>query len=108
MNIRSITTLDHDALWPILEPVVRAGETYTLPRDMSQEATLAYWLAPVHQVCVAENNGVVIGTYYLRPNAASNGDHVANRGYITQVRKLMVNDNIRERFVPRQGSTTRL
>jgi ribosomal protein S18 acetylase RimI-like enzyme len=81
--IRPATDGDEDALWRILEPTIRAGETYPLPRDMSRDAALAYWRAPAHAVFVAEESGMVIGTYYLRANNAGGGAHVANCGYMT-------------------------
>src|SRR6185295_13157684 len=33
MLVRPATLEDRDALWRIIEPVLRAGETYALPRD---------------------------------------------------------------------------
>lgn len=83
MLIRSVGIQDHGAIWAILEPVIRAGETYTLPRDMSRQDALAYWFAPGHHVFVAEDDDVVIGTYFLRANQAGGGAHVANCGYVT-------------------------
>ena len=44
--IRPARPADDDGLWAILEPVIRAGETYPLPRDMTRAEALAYW----HQV----------------------------------------------------------
>jgi L-amino acid N-acyltransferase YncA len=82
MRIRAATAEDGDALWRVLEPTIRAGETYALPRDMSAEAALAYWLAPAHEVFVAEADGALLGTYYLRANQQGGGAHVANCGYI--------------------------
>jgi L-amino acid N-acyltransferase YncA len=83
MLIRPAVQADHDAIWHILEPIIRAGETYTLPREMSRTAALAYWTAPSHETFVAERNGEVLGTYYLRPNQQGGGAHVANCGYMT-------------------------
>ena len=83
MLIRNATRQDDDAIWAILEPVLRAGETYTLPRNISREDALAYWLAPAHAVFVAEEDGAVLGTYYLRANQGGGGAHVANCGYMT-------------------------
>ncbi len=82
MIIRPANERDNDAIWAILEPVLRAGDTYTLPRDMRREDALAYWRAPAHQTFVAEDAGEIIGTYYLRANQAGPGDHVCNCGYI--------------------------
>jgi len=74
---------DSDAVWTILEPVIRAGETYALPRDWTREAALAYWFSDGNIVFVAEDEGAVIGTYFLHPNQKGGGSHVANCGYIT-------------------------
>ena len=73
-----------DDLWPILEPVLRAGETYPQPRDISREDALAYWWQPAHSIFLAEDdNGAILGTYYLKPNTGGPGAHVANCGYMT-------------------------
>jgi ribosomal protein S18 acetylase RimI-like enzyme len=83
MLIRSATRRDDDAIWQILEPVVRAGETYTLPREMGREDALAYWFSTGHETFVAEADGSIIGMYYLRGNQWGGGAHVANCGYAT-------------------------
>jgi ribosomal protein S18 acetylase RimI-like enzyme len=83
MNIREAAAGDSDATWKILEPVIRGGDTYTLPADMTREQALAYWNSPGHAVFVAEENGEILGTYYLRANQKGGGAHVANCGYIT-------------------------
>ncbi|MDE1146320.1 MAG: N-acetyltransferase [Azospirillaceae bacterium] len=82
-DIRPARPEDADAIWAILEPVIRAGETYALPRDMDRAAALAYWTGPNRQTFVAEDQGQVLGTYVLRANQAGGGAHVANCGYMT-------------------------
>jgi L-amino acid N-acyltransferase YncA len=83
MVIRSAAPKDAEAVWQILEPVVRAGETYTLPRQLTRSEALAYWFSAGHQVFVAEACGTVVGCYYLRANHQGGGTHVANCGYMT-------------------------
>ena len=83
MKIRERLPADDDAIWSILEPMIRAGETYALPRDLGRGEALAYWLAPGHEVFVAEGDGAVVGTYYLHANQRGGGAHVANCGYVT-------------------------
>ena len=83
MRIRAAESADEGAIWAILEPIIRAGETYTLPSDMPREAALAYWRAPGHEVFVAENDGTILGTYYLRANQQGGGAHVCNCGFMT-------------------------
>ncbi|HTX02075.1 MAG TPA: GNAT family N-acetyltransferase [Candidatus Acidoferrales bacterium] len=82
MPVRAATPDDRDAIWAILEPTIRAGETYTLPRDLSCDDALAYWFAPAHRVYVYDE-GEVLGTYFLHTNANGGGSHVANCGYVT-------------------------
>src|SRR6478736_3166668 len=82
MLIRPFQPSDNDAIWHILEPTFRAGETYPIPRDISREDALAYWHTPGHIVFVAEDAGAIAGTYYLRANNRGGGAHVANCGYV--------------------------
>jgi ribosomal protein S18 acetylase RimI-like enzyme len=83
MLIRPATKDDAAAIWSIIGPVIRAGETYTLPSNLSEADALSYWMGPDRQTFVAVADGRVVGTYYLRANQAGGGDHVANCGYIT-------------------------
>jgi GNAT superfamily N-acetyltransferase len=84
MEIRPLyKSKDGDALWSILEPIIRAGETYALPRDWGPDQALGYWCAPNHRVWVAEENDRIIGTYFLQTNQLGGGDHVANAGFVT-------------------------
>jgi L-amino acid N-acyltransferase YncA len=82
LTIREANPVDADQIWSILEPIFRAGETYTVPPDISREEAFAYWFAPGNRVFVAED-GQVVGTYYLRANQRGGGSHVANCGYMT-------------------------
>lgn len=81
LTVRPATGADHAAIWAILEPVFRAGETYTIDKGIARDAALAYWMA--HQCFIAETGGDILGTYYLRPNQQGGGAHVCNCGYAT-------------------------
>jgi ribosomal protein S18 acetylase RimI-like enzyme len=85
MLIRPATNADKDAIWNIMEPIILAGETYTFPRDMGKTAAIEYWLCQAHEVFVAEDNGDIVGTYFLQANQQGGGGHVANCGYMTAV-----------------------
>ncbi|HEX3708653.1 MAG TPA: N-acetyltransferase [Pseudolabrys sp.] len=82
-TIRPATPSDDDAIWQIIGPTFRAGETYPIPRDISRAEALAYWRTPGHEVFVAEDGGHIVGTYYLRANQRGGGAHVCNCGYMT-------------------------
>jgi len=83
MLIRRARAEDGSVIWRILEPIIRAGETYALPRDMSEGDAVAYWMGPDRETFVAEEDGRILGTYYLRSNQPGGGAHVANCGYMT-------------------------
>ena len=83
LNLRPAAPADDAALWAILEPVIREGATYPLDPGIGREEAFRYWFAPDKQVFVAEAEGRVLGTYYLKPNSTGLADHVANGGYMT-------------------------
>jgi len=86
ISIRSFRTgeaADLDALWAMLEPVIRAGEVFALPVEMTRLEALRYFLADGNWVFVAEEDGQLVGAYYLRANQMGGGAHVANCGYVT-------------------------
>lgn len=83
MLIRPARHEDRSAILSIIGPTIRAGETYTLDPAMGEAEALAYWLAADKETFVAEDEGVIVGTYYMRPNQAGGGGHVCNCGYMT-------------------------
>ncbi len=83
MIVRPARADDRAAIWSIIGPTIRAGETYALPREMSEADALAYWLGSDRETFVAEDGGRVVGTYYIRANQAGGGAHVCNCGYMT-------------------------
>src|SRR2546423_11554867 len=83
MLIRPAANEDSNAIWAIMEPIIQAGETYALPRDMGKDSALAYRLSAEREVFIAEDNGHIVGTYGLQANQKGGGAHVANCGYMT-------------------------
>jgi len=83
MTIRPFAAGDWSAVWSILEPIFRAGETYAYARDISEEEARRKWTASPNAVFVAEDpsTGTIVGTYYLKPNHDGPGAHVCNCGY---------------------------
>jgi L-amino acid N-acyltransferase YncA len=83
MRIRPAQKEDAPAIWNIIGPIIRAGETYTLDHDMSEANALGYWLGQDKETFVAEEKDEILGTYYIRPNQAGGGKHICNCGYMT-------------------------
>jgi L-amino acid N-acyltransferase YncA len=83
MHVRSAKASDAPAIAAIILPIIREAATYTLDPDMSETEALAYWMGRDKETFVAEEDGVVLGSYYMRPNQAGGGRHVCNCGYMT-------------------------
>ena len=88
-RIREATAQDWAAIWEILEPVIRAGETFTWDRDTTEDQARAKWFKTAPgQTFVAVGEGeldaVVLGTGELHPNQGGGGSHVANAGYMVR------------------------
>ena len=83
MIVRPANHEDRSAIWSIIGPVIEAGETYALDSSLTEDEALDYWLAPDKEIFVADADGVILGTYYIRANQAGGGAHVCNCGYMT-------------------------
>lgn len=81
--VRPAVEADQAAILDIVAPVLAAGETYAVDRDLDTAGVKAYWFLPAHEVFVAEQDGAILGTYYLMANRSGGGAHVANCGYMT-------------------------
>lgn len=85
MQIRKAQPSDTRAIAELIVPIFREGSTYAIDQDISEANALAYWLAPEKETFVAEAEGQILGTYYMRPNQAGGGRHVCNCGYMTRI-----------------------
>ncbi len=86
MIIRTATEQDFDAIWPIFHEIVAAGETYAYDPNTNREEAHKIWLHTPRQTFVAEVDGRILGTYYLKTNQAGPGSHVCNCGYMVASR----------------------
>jgi L-amino acid N-acyltransferase YncA len=82
-EIRPAQAGDWPGIWAVLEPVIRAGETFTWDRDTSEETARSKWFKDAPgQTFVAVRDGEVLGTGELHANQGGGGSHVANAGYM--------------------------
>ncbi|MDW3848873.1 GNAT family N-acetyltransferase [Micromonospora sp. BRA006-A] len=84
MEIRTATPVDWPLIWPFLREIVAAGETYTWPRDVTEEQARRLWMppAPARTVVAVAPDGAVLGSAKLAPNQGGPGDHVANASFM--------------------------
>ena len=82
ITLRPMTAADFDNFWPTFQAIASAGQTYAYPTDLGIEQARHVWLElPLHTL-VAEADGQLLGSYYLKANAAGPGAHVSNCGYM--------------------------
>ena len=81
-SIRPFFEADWPGLWAILEPTFREGETYAYPQDITEQEAHRHWVDVPQGTWVAERDGQLLGTYYLKPNQLGQGAHVSNCGYV--------------------------
>lgn len=79
MSIREATDDDWDKIWPIFKEVIEKGDTYTYHPDTPKQEAFFIWLKRVKKAFVYEENGEILGTYYITTNYTR---HVCNCGYM--------------------------
>lgn len=85
LSVRPFRRDDWRDTWKIIEPVLRAGDTYSFPRDISEAQAFTIWVEVPEATFVAvDDAGEILGTYYLKPNQPGQGSHVCNCGYIVR------------------------
>lgn len=83
-EIRPATDADWPRLWPVVEQVVREGETYTYPLDLTSSQGRELWLerSPGRTVVAERTDGTVLGTAKMGPNRPGNGAHVGTASFM--------------------------
>jgi L-amino acid N-acyltransferase YncA len=82
MNIRIAKKQDQNAVWQIIQNVISTGDTYVFNPDSSEEKMLKYWFSEDKHTYVAEEDGEILGTFYLKANQPDLGSHIVNAGYM--------------------------
>lgn len=82
ITIRKAVEDDREAIWKIMEPVIRKGNTYAFDPASSREEMLGTWCGKGAHTYVAELNDRVVGTFMMKDNQPGLGSHVANAGYM--------------------------
>ncbi len=80
--IREAAEADFGAIWNIFHPIVKAGTTYAFNPDTTKDEAFNLWMNQPRRTFVAEENGEILGTYYIKANQAGPGSHIANCGYM--------------------------
>ena len=81
--IREYVDADWPQVWPIVQEVVTAGETYTYTPSWTPDEARRTWVepAPGHTVVACVGNRIV-GTAKTAPNRPGRGAHVATASFM--------------------------
>jgi len=82
LEIREATEQDFDSIWPIFREIASTGETYAYDRSTPRDEAFELWMEYPRKTFVFEENGEILGTYYIVTNHSGPGDHVCNCGYM--------------------------
>ena len=82
MIIRNANQDDQAATWQIISEVIATGDTYVFATDSSKEKMLSYWFSDDKKTYIAEEDGKILGTFYLKTNQMDLGSHIVNAGYM--------------------------
>jgi L-amino acid N-acyltransferase YncA len=82
LKIRQASAEDFDSIWKIFQQIVTKGDTYPYEPDIDKAAANHIWMEVPTSTYVAEDDGEILGTYYLKPNQPGLGSHVCNCGYM--------------------------
>ena len=81
--IHEIKPSDWSFVWNIIKPVFRLGETYAYYPEISEAEAYKVWVkVPIATYVVKNDNGKILGTYFIKPNQPGLGSHICNCGYI--------------------------
>ena len=82
LHIREAKRSDHGAIWKIFREIVSLGETYAFDPGTTEKEAIEAWIEKPKATYVAELNGEIVGTYFIKPNQPGLGAHVCNCGYM--------------------------
>jgi L-amino acid N-acyltransferase YncA len=88
MIIRDATADDWEQIWPLLQQIVTAGETYAYDPHMDEATARELWLVkpPGRTVVAVKEGGTVLGTASMYPNRPGPGSHVASASFMVDGR----------------------
>jgi L-amino acid N-acyltransferase YncA len=82
LEIREASETDFDKIWPIFQAIVSAGDTNAYPTDVTKAEGKRFGLDTPRKTFVAEDDGELLGSYYIKTNQAGPGAHVCTCGYM--------------------------
>lgn len=83
VQIRAFTEDDWPQVWPIIQEVVQAQETFPYDPEMTSEQAHGIWIEkPPDLTVVAVQNGRILGTAKMGANRSGPGSHISTASFM--------------------------
>ena len=84
MIVRDATDDDWPGVWAIVEPVIRAADTFTWDPATDEATARSKWMSgpPSRTFVAVDEDGTIVGTAEIHPNQGGAGSHIVNGGYM--------------------------
>lgn len=82
VHISEITKSDFKLFWPVFKEVVVAEETYAFDSKIDIESAYDLWCLSTLKTYIVKENNLILGSYFIKPNAAGPSSHICNCGYM--------------------------
>ncbi|WP_332643372.1 GNAT family N-acetyltransferase [Aeromicrobium sp.] len=83
MILRAATDADWPLIWPFFDDIVKDGQTYAYPDDLTIDTAKALWMEPPPgRTVVAVEGEAVLGSAKMGPNRPGRGAHVATASFM--------------------------
>tara|TARA_B100000745_G_C20077579_1_gene368031 strand:+ start:257 stop:769 length:513 start_codon:yes stop_codon:yes gene_type:complete len=83
LQFSPMTADEFSLFWPTFQAIVAAEETYAIDPNITYDDAFSLWCkTPLLSIAVKDEQGQLLGSYYLKANAAGPGSHVCNCGYM--------------------------
>jgi len=82
VQISEITRSDFESFWPVFKDVVLAQETYAFDPKIDFETAYDLWCLSPDKAYAIKENGLILGSYYIKANASGPSSHISNCGYM--------------------------
>ncbi len=84
MLIRDATPTDWPGIWPFLNTIVAAGETFAYDRHITEAQAREIWMLdlPGRTVVAVAPDGTILGSAKMNPNHGGPASHVASASFM--------------------------
>jgi ribosomal protein S18 acetylase RimI-like enzyme len=85
-RIRRFEEADWPSVWSLLHTTFLLGDTYAFSPESTEAEIHRAWIElPAATFVACSVAGVVLGTYFIKPNHPGLGSHVCNCGYVVSL-----------------------